>query len=887
MRALPLKLGLIAVLIAVSCGGGNCGGGGGCGGCGESMYEFPVADPSRPDAILQNESARLRITQHFLDFIKPQLPGVIKSQFASQQGMYVDADDVLHIPLPDQDLFDIGVAEARMREAEALLWLTDLDQRMDIRFEEPNQVRLTLSNLRLGVRLKLKEDFAGSTSSCPIEGDLGPFGPGPLSHAAEISINAAIDPGVGPDPLRALDIRVTINDVEINDLDVHVNGNYCNSENECQDCALEVFGNCLDPGGRCVECEIFCGGITDGLLSLATTLIDLVRPLLNNLLQPVVEGLLGDALNDFNGSSAKFQTQVSLKDLVQLDAFAAAHPFGLLIAPEPGRFPVLDRGTGLGMEITATGGAEGELAECIGELPDFVPIRGPVPELKGTDGRGRPYHVGLTLASSYLNQLFYAMHRSGSLCLKLKTKDVRDLTNGAFTLNASLLSLLAADISKLATDKAPVILELKPRNPIITTLGNGQQTGMDAMGNPIYDWLIKLDMQEMGIAFHVLVQDRYIRAFEVTSDVFVGLNITVLPDNTLQVAVGEITIDDFVEYYNEILPNADFAMVLPTLIEIAMQGLLSNTLTFDLDISTAVSDALNGAPIFLRVNEIFRDGVQQDYLTMTLTFTSSLSAPLSLASETYAALGKSDLLVDRSTERAMPTGHVQLLVGDDLGVEDRDRVEYQLRVDGGLWRTWRRASPDGSIIFDDAHLMLPGAHDVEVRSRYAGQYTTLDPSPVKMRVVVDPFGPRLSAQLDGDAAEIRVVDSETPFDEPLFLQARVDGGAWFDVPLARIEGDPDGAAQAKVWLSDVSGGRKLELKAADPRGNSSEIASVRLPLAGEEVAASTDEGAGCACHETGAMHRHDEALTLGIALAVFVLAMRPWRKRRSSKARSS
>src|SRR5262245_1154575 len=116
---LALELAVVVLLLAISCGGGSCGGsgGGGCSGCGSGTYNFPLNDPNRPDAIVQTEAARLRITQAFLDFIRPQLPAVIRSQFAGTSGTRVDADGVLHIPIPDQDLFDIGVAEARMRNA--------------------------------------------------------------------------------------------------------------------------------------------------------------------------------------------------------------------------------------------------------------------------------------------------------------------------------------------------------------------------------------------------------------------------------------------------------------------------------------------------------------------------------------------------------------------------------------------------------------------------------------------------------------------------------------------------------------------------------------------------------------------------------------------------
>src|SRR5262245_62612884 len=58
------------------------------------------------------------------------------------------------------------------------------------------------------------------------------------------------------------------------------------------------------------------------------------RPLINRVAQPIIEGILGNALNNLNGSSAKLQQQLSLKDLVGLDAFAASHPFGVFVAPE-------------------------------------------------------------------------------------------------------------------------------------------------------------------------------------------------------------------------------------------------------------------------------------------------------------------------------------------------------------------------------------------------------------------------------------------------------------------------------------------------------------------------------------------------------------------------
>jgi MYXO-CTERM domain-containing protein len=219
-----------------------------------------------------------------------------------------------------------------------------------------------------------------------------------------------------------------------------------------------------------------------------------------------------------------------------------------------------------------------------------------------------------------------------------------------------------------------------------------------------------------------------------------------------------------------------------------------------------------------------------------------------------------------------------MIVGEDLPIEEREQMEYQARVDGGLWRSFRKAQPDGTITFDDAHLILPGEHEIEVRARYADRYTSLDPSASKIRAIVDPNPPTIEAKLDGDFAAIRVIDRETPLDEPLFLQASTGGDSWFDVELTRIVGDQDGACSAKIAYAALGNVQKLELRALDPRGNQSPIAMLRLGLTSQDTIASESEG-GCACHEAPVAHAHGDGLVLGIALLVFVLFLGLRRRR--------
>jgi len=882
-----LRVSAVAVFAIAACsggaGGGSCGASGGSGGCGgggcdDPNYDYPRNDPARPDAVIIPEATRVRITQRFIDFIKPEIPNLILASAGSQAGVNIDMDGIMHMPLPDQELFNVGIASAHMRDAELLIWLDDLDQRLDLQFETPNQIRLTISNLRVGISMDVREEIFGSDASCPIVGTLGS---GNIKHAAEISVEAIIDPGVGPDPDRMFDIRTSIDDIALNDLSVRVvdSSIYC-QEAECRDCAVSVGGTCLDIGGRCGECRTFCGGVTDGLLTVIGGLLDLFRPLINNILKPVIQGFIDDALGDINNQAAKLEMQVSLAELAGIDALKSANPFGIFAAPDPGRFPVIDRGTGNGLEITVAGGAEAELAPCIGALEPFNMPAGPIPVLGGTDSQGRPYHVGMTVASAFVNQMMYAVHRSGSLCIKLKSEDISELTGGQFSLNASVLSLLASDLSLVAKNAAPVLLQLKPKNQPLIDFGSGEVTGQDAMGNDIFDWLLKVNVEDMGLAFHVLIQDRYVRIFEVTMDVNIGMNIMVLPDNSLEVNIGELRIDDFDEVFNELLPNADFAMVLPTLIDLALQALISNQLKFNLDLTDTLSDALGGAPIYMRVNDIFRDGIQDDFMTLTMTFTSSRTTNLSLAADTFAQIHEDDGLHERLGEgQFKPTGRIRLNVGEALAYSDQQALEYQIRVDRGVWRVLYPAQPDGSLYVAAPQLVLPGKHVVEVRARYANEYETLDPTPRELEVLVDPIAPEISAAMNEEGLLVTVDDMHSDA-EDLKLFGRFDGEAdWFVIELSPSSFEQGARALGQVALTEVGNHEELQLRAEDAIGNQSKTIKVRVGMNALMASAhSTDAESSCSCASLDSSSEKSSLPWLGGLLMMSLLLRRQRRR---------
>ncbi len=164
--------------------------------------------------------------------------------------------------------------------------------------------------------------------------------------------------------------------------------------------------------------------------------------------------------------------------------------------------------------------------------------------------------------------------------------------------------------------------------------------------------------------------------------------------------------------------------------------------------------------------------------------------------------------------------------------------------------------------------MLPGQHKVEVRSRYAVDYQTLDPTPAELEVLIDPTAPAVAASYDATGLEIVVTDRESA-PETLGLQGRLDDGEWFGIDLEVI-GDE---AIGRFSLEDVANATQLELLAVDSVGNTSDVAAVRVGYNPELTATEA-----CACHQVpGTTHSHGEAI-FAFALLGGLLLLRTRRR---------
>lgn len=679
-----VRLGTALMLTLAACTD-SCGGG--CTGCVADGYEF--GQGGDPSLIQENQdAAAFQITQSFLDFVAPRIPILLKEALRQPTSdVRIDRYGVLRLRIPNQRLFNIGVANAHLRDAEAFLWLDDIEKNLRLSIEAPGTIAVELRALRLGLNFKVKEFAAGADASCPVRGDLGPDGPGPERHAARVDLRAKITARIGDAPVFALDPSVQVDDAIVSafDLDVRPSRIYCR-EPECEDCLVEVFGNCVDPVGRCGECRALCGGLTEGLFSLASVLSGIVRPRLNDLLRSTLSEVLEDLTAPLRGTPARAAGQWDPAGL--LPGASRGRPVGFQVAAHPGP---LSAATGPGTAVLAAPVSmafEATPAPCVRTPPAKWPAAGPAPTLLGLSGDGRPYHVALRASEAALNQGLAALFQSGAFCIELDTERIRALTDGNFQLTTEALSLLSPALRKVAPPNAPAHISVRAKTQPVLSLNDPA----DDTDTPLFD----LSIERVAVSLYLFVEDRFVRVMEVDAQASIALDVDVFDEHVLRLTLGELRVSDFDQVFNELVPQSDFALLLPAFIDLAVGAVLGDGIRFDANLTRALSSAL-GIPLGLEILSIERRGDAEDHLVITGAFHPALDAPqpIVLGPPRIAAI-----------QHGAP-GSVTL----DLPEHTFDRIIA--RVDGGPWREASQTSD--AIVVQDPRLLFPGPHRLQLR----------------------------------------------------------------------------------------------------------------------------------------------------------------------------
>ena len=476
-----------------------------------------------------------------------------------------------------------------------------------------------------------------------------------------------------------------------------------------------------------------------------------------------------------------------------------------------------------------------------------------LPELSGTPETSSDLLIGV--AQPFLDLGGFHAINSGAVCLAVGTSFIELLNVGALGIIVPSLALLTDSA------QAPMLIVLRPRQPVTFGIGTGTTD----------DPSLKLLIPEMEADLYAFLDERYVRAFTLGLDMKAGLNLAIVPGADGQPALlptllGIDPANVIVTVYNTDLITesaADLEQVLPNLL-------------------VPISSALGGALQPFALPTVGGWGLSEltlgkltgptcDFLPITGSLAAAPSQPPPPPVTTTAAV----VAVRNPPPEAVRAawhgaGGEPPSVDLRLGGSSAGPFEWQLRVDGGLWRPFASAP---EVTVTDPAFALQGRHHLEVRARRAGDWRSLDPNPVALEVLIDSLAPSLHPSVKDGRLQFGGRDLVSP-------PERLRYAVWRDGTWQQL-GSTDGL-QVAAALAATHGGRdRLRVSVADEAGNEThgEIDVLALTTAGPRAggcraAAGSSGGAGAVGLALGLLgalaqlrrrrHRVHVALVLGL-----------------------
>ncbi len=346
-----------------------------------------------------------------------------------------------------------------------------------------------------------------------------------------------------------------------------------------------------------------------------------------------------------------------------------------------------------GLTIGFTGGAkEVSIPDCVKPLMAPNAPMLPLPDFE-LDAPG-PFDVGLSLSQQLLSRAFFHAQQSGALCLEVGHEQVAQLDSALLgTLLPSLNALTGKNVS------VPLRVVIRPVNPPKATLGEGT---LDPITMKPKEPLIRFDWEGLEIDLYAKLEERYVRLFTVSADLKLPIGLSLSGCSDVTPVIGELggAITNVKAKNSEILAEQLTALetLVPSLLTFAEPALAKGLTAFTV-------------PEFggWKMRLIASKGV----------------GPIS-GTKAFNHLGLYAKLIpfDQQCVVMSPRMHVQAAPVDSgaavLKVEafDAAEPEYQFRVNGGFWSTWRPAV-NGQLEVKHPRLWLDASHRVEVRVRDA------------------------------------------------------------------------------------------------------------------------------------------------------------------------
>lgn len=565
-RLLPL----LAALLLTACGGKGC----------ASLSTTPPT-PKTPDALLIDNGAAMRLTQHGFDVIAAQVIDLLGLLFGktSSGAAKIDVGSLLG---PVQISIGGGLGlfqgKAQMRD---LVLAVDLDA-LTISLVEgsaPARLRLGFDHARLTV---LSGVVAGGTkvlgvstdAACQLQNglDIGK----PSERLATIS--ATVDVVLGIDAKGALDLGMDVADPVIHDVGFRLG----------QDCGLPECTDKVLAEDPCLE----CGLCQTGELGSAAVagLVDLLGPLLSDVLETVT-GLLLDAiiLPGLNGKPLDLELPLDLQaavagaDSVLAGLLGPSQPLYARVRPQQGAFSV--SGGALLARFDAAAFAPADpcaRAPGADDTPAFAAMTfsapPALPPSVATSAGEEKVDLGLLLAQPMLEQMAWAALRSGLLCIHADSTALRTLSAGAIHLNAAAVDLVVPGLRRLVAPDAALRVALSPS----TSPPPPERMSLQSLpGGAIR---LRMALRDVGVLIETEARWRWLTLIEAHADAVVSLSLQV-QGGQLAIQVEGIELQEVAITTAPLVDAAGLPGLAPALVDLAVALLFAQPIALDLDVA--------------------------------------------------------------------------------------------------------------------------------------------------------------------------------------------------------------------------------------------------------------------------------------------------------------
>jgi len=592
------------------------------------------------------------------------------------------------------------------------------------------QTRLQVTNAQtLNIRL-----VASLAASVPVDPPW-PFSDCTLTISAN-DLMADLDIGFG---INATNGELTLRLNRINDYDLNLNFNGCS--------VISFLGNLV-------------ADLADSFLG--EFIVDLLTPTINDLIQGFLPSPLGIE---------------GMVDVGQLLAGVSPGTEGFMEARMvPGGYVSLaNSGMSLGLitglnsdqdPTTRTAQLDSEPAYCVPPIP--APNFAAPPASLTTNARGTfnlvpaeeflgmpepADDLAIGLSETTLDLAGHHLVTSGGLCLGVGTGLVDQLKLGT-------IGLLVPSLGELGKGDEPLLLVTRPQKAIDFSIGEGTEASP----------AITLHIKEFEVDFYGFIFERYTRAFSMSLDLDVGVNLEFVQQPGMPAQVKPILVGlsssniDLTVLNNEFVRETrqQLEAVLPTVFDLALP-LLGDGIG-PIDVPSFAGFTLNNLRVqkvvtsqdefmaiyaSLGASQLMRQQAQDLYPSLGPVI-SQLDDNAGVTAwparvEGVAATLRSVVVPSPDSVRAslfgapgqtLPTVTLDVASHDALGRE----LEWSWNLSGGLWRPYR---PGGELVLADRAFAWQGKYTIGLHARVRGDYRTTTVEPIEVPVVIDSAGPKI------------------------------------------------------------------------------------------------------------------------------------------------